>query len=145
MFVAGVAMGPTFFVVGPLSPGCILQTIWVQVNNTAMTDLRLRWAFALGASDKPNAAEFQAGYLSFVGPGEGLVLAGRLPFAAHVVQNTDQSFKHEFGLPVLSGAQWIVVVLGADAADAGWFWASFDVVGQDNARALNSVAAVRGG
>lgn len=126
---SGVPVGPTFFVLGPLSPGCILRRVFVQVNNTEATDLRLRWAFALGPSETAGAEEFAVGYLPVFGNGEGVVIADKLPYSANVAQDRPQVFTHYIGRRIVSGAAWMIVALGADAADAGWFWASFEVVG----------------
>lgn len=126
---SGVQVGPRFFVVGPLSPGCILRRVWVQVNNTAALAVRLRWAFALGGSETAAAEEFAAGYLPLFGNAEGVVIAGKLPYSANVVEDVPQYFTHYIGRRIVSGAAWIIVALGADSSDGGWFWASFEVVG----------------
>lgn len=128
-FEAGVQVGPNFFVLGPLAPGCILRRVRITASSDPNGALRLRWAFALGASGQASEAEFQAGYLPFVGNGEGLTLGGRLPFVAIFAASQTQYFVHEFGRRVVAGAQWIVVALGADASDQGFITMAFEVVG----------------
>ena len=145
LFEAGVQAGPNFFVLGPLSPGCILVRARVTASCSGAQDVRLRWGFALGSSESAGEAGYVAGYIPFRGNGEGVALATRLPFAANVADGTPQYFVHEFGRRIVSGSQWIIVALGADSSDLGWIWIGFEVVGvQQTITAVGGRAVVTG-
>lgn len=129
LFEAGVQQGPNFFALGPLSAGCIFRRVRVTASSAGTGDVRLRWGFAFGASETADVASYVAGYIPFVGNGEGVALGTKLPFAANIADDTPHYFVHEFGRRVVAGAQWIIVALGADSSDLGWIWMGFEIVG----------------
>lgn len=140
----GFSGNSNFFVLGALSPGCIVRRAEISFHGGSL-GLTYDYGYAISPGSGDSAANYSAGLIDFKEFESAALLGGRPARRVVVPANTVVTVRTWIGHFVDVGAHFFILGLAGGDANEGWVACTVEVVGDSVVKVPGSGPAPAGG